>query len=65
MYDTKSNEWKALPKLATPRGWCAAVIYGKQEVYAIAGYGNNSASINSVERLLIFGNGSWENVVIS
>jgi len=65
VYDTKSNEWKALPKLATPRGWCAAVIYEKQFAYAIAGYSNKVGPINSVERLLIFGNGSWENVVIS
>jgi len=37
-YDITCNTWKALPNLITPRGFCAAVIFGKQWIYAIAGF---------------------------
>jgi len=64
VYDTISNTWKAIPNLATPRCVCAAVVFGRQWIYAIAGY-NSSGDINSVERLPLPGNGNWSNVNIS
>jgi len=63
VFSIKSNIWKSLPNLSTPRGLCAAVIYGKQWVYAIAGTDEND-DINTVERLQIFGAGAWANVNI-
>ena len=62
MYDKKDNSWKALPNLTTPRYLCAALIFGKQWIYAIAGY--SSTYLNSVERLPITGDGNWCNVNI-
>jgi len=56
VYDTISKTWKALPNLITPRRWCAAVIFGKQWIYAIGGY--NGSDLNSVERHYILGNGN-------
>ena len=64
MYDKKENSWKALPNLTIPRRECAAVIFGKKWIYAIAGH-NNGTDLNSVERLPILSNGNWSNVNIS
>ena len=63
VYDTIGNKWKQLPKLNTPRHGCAAMIFGKMWVYAIAGF--NEDDLNSVERLPILGNSTWANVNIS
>jgi len=49
--------------LTTPRALCAAVVFLKQWVYAIAGY--NGSDLNSVERVPILGNGNWSVVDIS
>jgi len=63
VYDIKGNTWKALPNLITPRSCCAAVIFRKQWIYAIAGF--NGPNLDSVERLSILGNENWCNVNIS
>jgi len=64
IYEAKGNTWKALPKLITPRRYCASLVYAKQWVYAIAGQSVGSSYLNSVERLPIVGNGSWGTVNI-
>ena len=63
MYGSKENTWKALPNLNAPGDLCAAVIFGKQWIYAIAG--KNESYLNSVERLPLLGNGNWGIVNIS
>jgi len=60
VYETKDNIWKVLPNMVTPRRYCAAVAFGKQWIYAIAGW--NDSNLNSVERLPISGNTNWSNV---
>ena len=37
VYDAISNHWKSLPNLATPRGYCAAIIFERTWIYAIGG----------------------------
>ena len=55
VFSITSNTWNALPNLATPRKTCAAVLYRKQWIYAIAGF-NDKNCINSIERLGILSN---------
>jgi len=64
VFGIQSNTWKELPNLSTPRCNCAAVIFGKQWIYAIAGC-KFYTTINSVERLQIDGNGNWADVYIT